>query len=146
MAELRHARDIVGDLRRRTYKGGAFLDAIPESRFLLLLVGFAVVRNLTWTVAPEVEFDTLNMRLTVPRMFLEHGRFIDLPYMWHSYFVHLLEYFHGFCMALHSEAVAKLAVAVIALAAALSVYSLGRLFFLPPWGSGQLHSSIRPRW
>ena len=134
VAELRHARGIIGDLRRRAYKGGAFLDAIPESRFLILLVGFAVVRNLTWTVAPEVEFDTLNMRLTVPRMFLEHGRFIDLPYMWHSYFVHLLEYFHGFCMALHSEAVAKLAVAVIALAAALSVYSLGRLVFSPAVG------------
>ena len=59
-------------------------------------------------------------------------------------------------MALHSEAVAKLAVAVIALAAALSVYSLGRLVFssavglwaaaffyttpLVSWGSGTAYN------
>ena len=108
----------------------ALMDSM-ETAFLVLLLGLSFVRNLLWSVAPEVEFDSLNMRLSVPHLFIEQGRLFDLPYFWHSYFVHLLEYFHGFCIALHGDAVAKFAVAVIALVAAATVYVLGRMVFSP---------------
>ena len=134
IAEFRHAKNIVQDLLSRPHSSEAFLAGHPELPFVLLIMGFASVRNLMWTVAPEVEFDALNMRLAVPRIFLQEGRFVDLPYIWHSYFVHLLEYFNAICMALHGERVAKLAVAVIAIAAAMSAYSLGRTLFSPTAG------------
>jgi 4-amino-4-deoxy-L-arabinose transferase-like glycosyltransferase len=133
-AVSRHAIHIARDLQGRTPVRDAFLAAIPESPFLLLLMGFAAVRNLTWSVAPEVEFDALNVRLAVPQILLEEGRFVDLSYIWHSYFVHLLEYFHAIGLALHGDGVAKLAAAVIGIAAAVSVYSLGRLVFSPTVG------------
>jgi dolichyl-phosphate-mannose-protein mannosyltransferase len=134
IAELGHAKNIVQDLLSRPHSSEAFLAGVPELPFVLLVMGFASVRNLMWTIAPEVEFDALNMRLAVPRIFLQEGRFVDLPYIWHSYFVHLLEYFNTICLALHGESVAKLVVAVIAIAAALGAYSVGRTLFSPTAG------------
>jgi Dolichyl-phosphate-mannose-protein mannosyltransferase len=134
LVELRPALRLARHFRTRVRGGEKFFAVVPEAPFLILLMAFAAVRNLTWSVVPEVEFDALNMRLSVPKMFLAAGRFVDFPDIWHSYFVHLLEYVHGFCMALHGEAIAKLVVFVIGIAAAASVYSLGRLVFSPAVG------------
>jgi len=134
LLELRPALRLAHHFRTRVRSGEKFFEVIPEAPFLILVMAFAAVRNLTWSVVPEVEFDALNMRLSVPKMFLAAGRFVDFPDIWHSYFVHLLEYVHGFSLALHSEAAAKLVVAFIGIAAAVSVYSLGRLVFSPAVG------------
>ncbi len=105
-----------------------------EFRALLLLLAFAFAINLTWSVAPEVEYDALNYHLAVPRIYLEAHGVIDLPYFFHSYFAHLAEMFFAFCMALHSEIVAKIMTAAAGLVSIASVYSLGRMMFTPRVG------------
>src|SRR5262249_10954594 len=42
-----------------------------ESRVLLLLIACMFVINLTWSVAPEVQYDALNYHLAVPKLYLE---------------------------------------------------------------------------
>src|SRR5262249_1432856 len=105
-----------------------------ESRILLLLLAFAFTVNLTWSLAPEVQFDALNYHLSVPRIYLAARGVIDLPYFFHSYFAHLAEMFFAWGMALHSEIVAKLMVAVIGLISACAVYCVGRALFTPRAG------------
>jgi hypothetical protein len=102
--------------------------------FLVVALGFMLLLNLTWSVAPEIQYDSLHVRLGVPQIYVNEGRFVDVPYAFHSYFVRIMEWVYGFCLALYDESVAKLLAAAVAIVAALSVYSLGRSLFSPNVG------------
>jgi hypothetical protein len=134
------------------------VSATLESRALFLLTAAAFAVNLTWSLAPEVQFDALNYHLAVPKLYLDAGGLVDLPYFFHSYFAHLAEMVFALCMALDGALVAKLMLAVAGWVSAAAVYSLGEmlfsrrvglwsaaLFYLTPltsWLTGSAHTDL----
>jgi hypothetical protein len=118
-------RTLVG-LRRTT----TIIGKLPFDAALPLAIMLPVVLlNLTWAVAPEIQFDANNYHLAVPRIYLENGSFIDLPYSFHSYTSHLAEMLFAFPMALQGQTAAKLLSFALSLVAGCCVFSLGKEAF-----------------
>jgi hypothetical protein len=88
-----------------------------------------VLLNLTWGVAPEIQFDANNYHLALPRIYLQNGSFTNLPYFFHSYLGHLAEMLFAFPMALHGQTAAKLLSFTLSLVAGCCVFSLGKEAF-----------------
>jgi hypothetical protein len=85
--------------------------------------------NAIWAIAPEIQFDPLNVHLAVPRIYLQHGQIVDLPYFMHSYFVHLLDTMFGLCLATGGPHAAKLIILGLGVVAAGGVFAIGRRLF-----------------
>src|SRR5439155_2881323 len=54
--------------------------AVPEQGVLLVLVGFIGLFNLTWALAPEIMFDSVNYHLGAPKVYLAEHRLVNLYY------------------------------------------------------------------
>lgn len=107
--------------------------------FWCLGVGSVVfLLDLCWAVAPEVQFDSLNYHLAVPKAYLQHGAIVNLPYFFHSYFAHLVEALFVGCLALSGPIAAKLLVLGGGVVSALAVFVLGVTVFdrqVGQWGA-----------
>jgi Dolichyl-phosphate-mannose-protein mannosyltransferase len=124
-------RTIVG-LLKKTFEIGK----LPfDAAFPLLLTLPIVILNFIWAVAPEVQFDANNYHLTMPKIYLANGGFIDVPYALHSYEAHLVETVFVFPMALHGQAAAKLLSFILSIVAGCGVLSLGKATFNTRVGS-----------
>jgi Dolichyl-phosphate-mannose-protein mannosyltransferase len=98
-------------------------DGLPVLSFV-----WVFLLNLTWAAAPEIQYDALNYHLAVPRIFLQHGGILDLPYFFHSYFMHLADYLFLLGLALDHDSVPKLISLAFSLLAAAGVAVLARQF------------------
>jgi len=108
-----------------------------------------VLLNLTWAVAPEIQFDANNYHLAVPRIYLENGSFTNLPYFFHSYLSHLAEMLFAFPMALHGQTAAKLLSFTLSLVAGCCVFSLGKEAFntaIGIWAAAYLYTTPIVSW
>lgn len=105
-----------------------------ETGILCILMGFVFLRNLLWSLSPEVMYDALNYHLPVGRDYLAAGRLIDLPHYWQSYYAHLVDMLYTVGLALHSQIVAKLLSHATGVIATCGVFALGRRWFSPRVG------------
>jgi hypothetical protein len=95
----------------------------------IILCAYVFLLNLTWATAPEIQYDAVNVHLAVPKLYLQSGGLIDLPYFWNSYMAHLLSMLYGLCLALAGMLAAKFLVMGLGVLAAGGVYVLGRRLF-----------------
>ena len=95
----------------------------------IILCAYVFLLNLTWATAPEIQYDAVNVHLAVPKLYLQNGGLIDLPYFWNSYMAHLLSMLYGLCLALAGMQAAKFFVLGVGALAAGGVYVIGRRLF-----------------
>jgi 4-amino-4-deoxy-L-arabinose transferase-like glycosyltransferase len=100
----------------------------PESALLLAFIAFSALLNLTWAVAPEIQYDALNYHLAMPEMYLNAGGFVDARFL-HAYLSKLLELLFAPALAMAGQIAAKLFVYGLGLCAAVATYALGRALF-----------------
>jgi 4-amino-4-deoxy-L-arabinose transferase-like glycosyltransferase len=100
-----------------------------KSSWVAVPIGYIFLLNLMWAASPEIQFDALNVHLAVPRLYLQQGALVNLPYFFHSYFAHLLDMLFGLCLALGGPLVAKFVVLGFGVLAAAGVYVAGRALF-----------------
>lgn len=106
------------------------IGTIPfDTAFPILLTIPVVILNLIWAVAPEIQYDANNYHLALPRTYLESGGFVNMPYVFQSYYSHFAEMMFLFPMALHGQTAAKLLTFILSLVAGCCVLSLGREAF-----------------
>jgi hypothetical protein len=101
----------------------------PEARILLPGMGLVLLLELAWALAPEVQFDALNYHLAVPKIWLERGAVIRLPYFWHSYLAHMVEALYALALSLGGQTAAKLLSLGCGALLALGAYALARRAF-----------------
>jgi 4-amino-4-deoxy-L-arabinose transferase-like glycosyltransferase len=95
---------------------------------VLAIAGFAVLLNLTWAVAPEVQFDVLNYHLAVPKAYLERSGIFEIQF-YQAYFARLVEMVFAACLALSGASAAKLWVFLTSLCCATSLFAVARSVF-----------------
>jgi dolichyl-phosphate-mannose-protein mannosyltransferase len=102
---------------------------VPDHAFLILPMGYLFFLNLIWAAAPEIQFDPLNVHLAIPRIYLQSNGIVNLPYIFHSYFAHLLDMVFGLCLALGGPLVPKFLVLFLGVLATCAVFSVARVLF-----------------
>ncbi len=102
----------------------AFETAAP-----LLAIGYAVVWNLVWALAPEIQFDALNYHLSVPKLYVAAQGVTDLSYFGHASHTRLIEMLFLWPLALGDATTPKLLVFALSLLVVAEVYALGRRVF-----------------
>lgn len=90
----------------------------------LLALGFAFIAAL----APEKEYDALWYHLYYPRLYLEQGRLVDLPYDYVSLYPMTWELWFGYGLALGGQISAKLLHFAMLPMTGLVVYEMTRRF------------------
>jgi len=104
-------------------------EGVGKHAFAVIPLAWVFFLNLLWATAPEIQFDATSVHLAVPRLYLDQGRLVDLPYFFHSYFAHLLNMFFGLCLAAGGPLVAKWIVLSLGVTTAAGVFVIGgRLF------------------
>lgn len=97
--------------RRRLGGAGAPRSWRPPHRQEWLWIGCGILTagvTLIAALAPEIECDAVWFHLYFPRLFLEHGRLVDLPTEYVSLYPMTFELWLGYGLALGGPAVAKL--------------------------------------
>lgn len=91
------------------------------------LLAYAAVCVVITALAPPVEWDVLAYHLALPELYLRNGTLLDIPWMIHSHWPHLMEVFYSLPLAAGSDGAAALihAGAAILLVAAVAA-SAGR--------------------
>lgn len=97
--------------------------------FLLVTIFVMVCINFIGAVAPEIQYDSLNYHLTVPKIYLEQHKIVDLPYIMQSYFMKSVEMLYALCMALAGQIAAKLLSFSGGLLATLLVFVIAKRFY-----------------
>src|SRR5262245_53265357 len=87
----------------RSGEGNQLLTRLP-----LLITAPLVLLNLTWAVAPEIQFDANNYHLAVSQIYIRNHGFVNLPYFFHSYFYRFAEMLFTIALAVQGAAAAKL--------------------------------------
>ncbi len=98
-------------------------------RLLVVFIGLVGVTNLIWVLAPEIQFDSLNYHLAVPKFRIQTGALTDLSYNWHSYFAQLVEALFTLALITGGQTTAKAFAFGFGLATLGTVYTLGRHYF-----------------
>jgi len=113
----------VGSVRAASVLCGAFLSAMG----LLTLLG---------ALAPSTDgdYDALFYHLTLPKLYLLHGRISVQPWLTHSNFPFLLEMLYLLGLMLKGQILAKLFHFTCGWLTVLAIYSFGRRFFSPRAG------------
>lgn len=109
-------------LHRRSQISG-LLPLVRERPALIAIGGYMVLLNLTWTVAPEVQFDALNYHLPVAAAYARAGGVVDLLFT-HSYLAGLLESVYSLALVFGIQTAARMIPFAIALICAGCVYAL----------------------
>lgn len=95
----------------------------------VIAIGLIFLLNLSWAIVPEIQYDAGNVYLAVPKMYLQQGGLIDIPYIWNSYMAHLLSLFYGLCMAIGGIVAPKVLMLTFGVLAMGAVYVFGSRFF-----------------
>jgi hypothetical protein len=119
---------ILQGSRIRTFLVPTWPATTGEFALLMAFIAFSALLNLTWAVAPEVQFDALNYHLAIPKMYLNAGGFVDTRFL-HGYLSRLLELLFASALAMGGQIAVKLFVYGLGLCAAVTTYALGRALF-----------------
>jgi 4-amino-4-deoxy-L-arabinose transferase-like glycosyltransferase len=98
---------------------------VGEGGVVVVLLGFVFLLDLSWALAPEVQFDALAAHLPVAKVYVEHS-IVLLPY---GYVANLVNLLFALALSLQGQIVAKLLVFASSVLTTLSVYSFGRRYF-----------------
>ncbi len=79
-------------------------------------------------VAPEIQFDSLNYHLTLPKIYIEEQGFVTTPYNMHSWFAMGTEMNYLLGMLLADQIAAKLTNLIFLAVTCLAIYALGQQF------------------
>lgn len=115
--------------------GAAGLPPLPSLKWerppawkgaLAAALGFAGFHGLLNALAPPVGWDALAYHLAIPRLYLDAGEILELPWLLHSHWPHLMELVYAAPLALGQESCAALIHAAVCAALLLAVFRLGR--------------------
>jgi hypothetical protein len=95
---------------------------------LLSLILISILINFTGAIAPEIQYDSLNYHLTVPRIYIESHRIVDLPIL-QSYFAKSVEMLYALGLILSGQIAAKLISFNFGILLLIAVISFGKRFF-----------------
>ena len=116
--------------RNRAWPGVAGAD-----RVWLAVAALALLFSLYGALAPVVDYDALWFHLHFPKVFLEHGRFVDLRHEYVSLYPMLWELWFGYGLALGGANTAALLQCATLPLTAMVVFELTRRYAPPasPW-------------
>jgi len=127
----------------RTFPGVSRESVLPAA-----LIAFSALLNLTWAVAPEINFDALNYHLAIPQVYLRAGGLVDVRFL-HAYLSKLLEFLFAAGLALGGQTAVKLFVYGLGLCAMAATYALGRALFgvrAGAWAAALFYSTPVVAW
>ena len=106
-------------------------------------MGLAAFNALVTALAPATAWDVLAYHLALPKIYLKEGRALELPWLIHGHWPHLMEAFYALPLALGSDAVAALthAAACAALTAAIWLAARRELGEKAAWISASLFAA-----
>lgn len=90
-------------------------------------LGFCAFHVLVSALAPAVGWDALAYHLAIPQIYFREGAVLELPWLLHSHWPHLMELLYAIPLALGQETAAALLHGSLCAALVLSVWRLGRL-------------------
>ena len=96
----------------------------PEAAVPLFIMSWLSIFYLSWTLAPEIQYDALNYHLAIPAKYLHEGRLVEVPFF-HGYFAHIIEFFIIAVLSIGGPQAAKLIIFSITICAAIAAYALG---------------------
>jgi 4-amino-4-deoxy-L-arabinose transferase-like glycosyltransferase len=122
-----------------------------EFGLLLAIIAFTTLVNLTWAIAPEVQYDPLNYHLAIPKAWMERSGIFEIQFL-QAYLARLIEMIFSICLAVGGPETAKAWVFLVHMCSAVGVFALGKVLFnvrigvwaatlyvttpLVAWGSG----------
>src|SRR5437867_1642671 len=118
----------VRDRTLRVPPWNNFGNVTREAALLIALIAMTALLNLTWAVAPEIQYDSLNYHLAIPKIYLQAGRLVDVRFM-HAYLARLVESDFTAGLAIGGQTAVKLIVFALGLFAATATYALGAALF-----------------
>jgi hypothetical protein len=104
----------------------------PDASFvsaLLSLILISILINFIGAIAPEIQYDALNYHLTVPRIYIESHRIVDLPHIFQSYFAKSIEMLYTLGLILSGQIAAKLISFSFGILLVIAIISFGKRFF-----------------
>lgn len=93
---------------------------------LAALLAFCAFHVLVSALAPPVGWDALAYHLAIPKIYLRQGKVLELPWLLHSHWPHLMELLYTLPMSLGRETGAALLHGSLCAALVLTVLRLGR--------------------
>jgi hypothetical protein len=96
------------------------------ARVLSGILALCSAANLFGALAPPTSIDALSYHLLAPRLYLEAGAMLEIPWDWHTYQPLAVEMLYALGLSLHGPAFAALLHAALGLAAAAGAALLGR--------------------
>lgn len=107
------------------------LDAAEHGFIRPLLVGvliYAAWHGVINALAPPTDLDVLAYHLALPKLYVAAGRIMELPWLLHSHWPHLLNVFYALALFLHGDAIAALLHLIASAALVWSVFQAARLW------------------
>ena len=117
---------------------------VGADRLWLAIAALAALFALYGALAPVVEYDALWYHLHFPRVFLEHGRLVDLRYEYVSLYPMMWELWFGYGLALGGANAATLLHWAALPLTAMVVFELTRRYAAPasPWLAVALFATV----
>lgn len=110
----------------------AFMQRSISSRFdafLWIVIGVAVISNLVFNYAPPTQGREIWYDLTLPKIYLENHRIVDVPDQMVSYYPLQIQMLYLFAMGIKSALVAKLIHLSLGIFSMLLIYFLAEFLF-----------------
>ena len=122
-------------LRVRRSRSRAWRGVMGADRVWLVVAALALLFSLYGALAPVVDYDALWFHLHFPKVFLEHGRLVDLRHEYVSLYPMLWELWFGYGLASGGANTAALLQCATLPLTAMVVYELTRRYGAPasPW-------------
>ena len=119
-------------------------DVARAGRIWVGVAALALLFSLYGALAPVVDYDALWFHLHFPKVFLEHGRFVDLRHEYVSLYPMLWELWFGYGLALGGANTAALLQCATLPLTALVVFELTRRYAPPasPWLAAALFVTV----
>jgi|GEM_PF-6470875 len=96
---------------------------------LISVLLIMILVNFINAIAPETAYDGLNYHLTVPKIYIEHHRIVNLPNILQSYFAKSVEIIYASGMIIGGQITAKLISYGFGILSVLSIICLAKRFF-----------------
>jgi hypothetical protein len=96
-----------------------------EAGIIVVLLGCLFLLDLSWALAPDINFDALSAHLPVARHYSEHS----VTSLTYGTAANLVDLLFAIAMSLHGQIVAKLMVLASSVLTTIGVYAFGRALF-----------------
>jgi hypothetical protein len=120
----------VPEFIRRTREERSSLEDRGDWRlwqgFLAAIIAFSLWHIFITALAPPTDWDVLAYHLALPKLYLRAGRIMEIPWLLHSHWPHLMEVLYAVPLALGMDNAAALLHAATVAALFLATFRVGR--------------------